>query len=167
MYSVPLAYLLWLISGFGVLGLHRFYLGKIGSGLIWLFTGGLFMFGSIYDFFTLPAQVHEANIREQYRQSLGHQSFYPPHMRTVSSQGPVKKESLERIILRTAKQNNGRTTPSEVALQADIPLETAKKNLDKLAEDGYAELRVTKSGVVVYVFPELSPSDSQGDLEDF
>lgn len=32
----------WILQSFlGVLGLHRFYLGKWISGLVWLFTGGL------------------------------------------------------------------------------------------------------------------------------
>ncbi|MDR1107200.1 MAG: NINE protein, partial [Treponema sp.] len=29
MYSVGIAYLLWFLSGFGALGFHRYYLGKI------------------------------------------------------------------------------------------------------------------------------------------
>jgi len=61
-YSVGIAYLLWFCSGFGALGLHRFYLGKVFTGLLWMFTGGLGMIGSIYDFFTLTGQVREANI---------------------------------------------------------------------------------------------------------
>ena len=33
----------------GYLGIHRFYVGKVGSGIIWFLTGGLFVCGWIYD----------------------------------------------------------------------------------------------------------------------
>ncbi len=54
----------WILQTFlGVFGIHRFYMGKIGSGLIWLLTGGLFFFGWLYDFCTLNEQVDELNRR--------------------------------------------------------------------------------------------------------
>ena len=52
----------WILQTFlGVFGIHRFYLGKIGTGLIWLFTGGLFLIGYLYDYCTLNRQVDERN----------------------------------------------------------------------------------------------------------
>jgi TM2 domain-containing membrane protein YozV len=45
----------------GPLGIHRFYMGKIWTGLLWLFTGGLVGIGWLYDFWTLNGQIDERN----------------------------------------------------------------------------------------------------------
>lgn len=160
MYSTVLAYILWFLSGFGALGFHRFYLNKVPTGILWFLTGGLFMVGSIYDLITLPAQVQEANLRQQYRDAL----FYNKQMQQSvprSVGGKLSKDSIEQIILRTAKRNNGVVSPSEIALEAGIPIEKARKHLEDLAENGYADLRVTKAGVIVFVFPDFNRSGEQ------
>lgn len=52
----------WLLLTFlGYFGIHRFYMGKWLSGLLWLCTGGLFLLGYLYDFWTLNEQVSEVN----------------------------------------------------------------------------------------------------------
>jgi len=45
----------------GPLGIHRFYMGKIWTGLLWLVTGGLFLIGYLYDYCTLNDQIDERN----------------------------------------------------------------------------------------------------------
>ena len=52
----------WLLLTFlGVFGIHRFYLGKWITGIIYLCTGGLFLIGYLYDLWTLNRQISEVN----------------------------------------------------------------------------------------------------------
>ena len=53
------AYLLWLLIFVGFGGIHRFYTGRWITGLIWLFTGGLFLIGQIIDLFLIPGQCDD------------------------------------------------------------------------------------------------------------
>lgn len=52
----------WILLTFlGVFGIHRIYMGKIISGVLYFFTGGLFLVGLVYDFWTLNEQISERN----------------------------------------------------------------------------------------------------------
>jgi len=58
--SKGVAYLLLIFLGW--LGVHRFYLGKVGTGILYFFTLGLLGFGLLYDLFTLGNQVDVYNL---------------------------------------------------------------------------------------------------------
>lgn len=52
----------WLLLTFtGLLGIHRMYMGKWVTGLIYLVSLGLFGIGYIYDLWTLNEQISEIN----------------------------------------------------------------------------------------------------------
>lgn len=52
----------WILLTFlGTFGVHRFYMGKWGTGLLYLCTLGLFLVGVLYDYWTLNSQVSELN----------------------------------------------------------------------------------------------------------
>lgn len=65
MKSKSTAFILWLF--FGLFGGHRFYLGKIGSGILFWLTGGVFLIGWILDLFKLGIMVDEYNARYMAR----------------------------------------------------------------------------------------------------
>ncbi len=175
MYSTTLAYLLWFIGGFGTLGFHRFYLGKFGTGILYFLTGGLAFIGSLYDFFTMPMQVRDANLEMRYRRALDSGISRDARMddlrddfrRETRSVREIGGDSIERVILRTAKKNNGLATPAEVALEGNISLDEAKKHLEQLVSRGFAEVRVSKSGNLVYMFQDFATDDTENKLEDF
>lgn len=172
MYSTGIAYFLWLISGVGALGFHRFYLGKFGTGLLYMVTGGLGGIGSFYDLLTLPIQVREANLRLAYREAINDRYAHrQPRQFTsdfkISMRDEIKKDSLERVILKTAKENQGIVTPSVVAIESGMSIDQAKNALEKLVSKGHADIRVSKNGSMVYFFQEFLKGTSHPDLEDF
>lgn len=59
--SGPIDYsLAWLFLTFvGVFGIHRMYMDKWLTGILYFFTGGLLGFGVLYDFWTLNGQISQ------------------------------------------------------------------------------------------------------------
>ena len=52
----------WVLLTFlGIFGVHRMYLGKWLSGLVYLLTGGIFLLGVLYDYWTLNGQIDAIN----------------------------------------------------------------------------------------------------------
>lgn len=164
-YSIPVAYVLWLVSGFGALGLHRFYMGKTGTGILWLCTGGLGGLGCLYDLITMPKQVEQANLRASLEATvtLASQGLAVQATRGLPLAQPDKPET---VALRVARKNAGPVSPGELALEANLGVEESRKVLDRLVSSGVAELRVRNSGVIVYFFPEFAAGkdDSYVDL---
>jgi TM2 domain-containing membrane protein YozV len=146
-YSVGVAYLLWLCLG--PIGAHRFYLGKVGSGLLYLCTGGLLGIGWLIDGFRIPSLVRDANLRAGYQAAL-------TNGQARRQAEPVRaRETIERTSLRTARRNGGTITPGEIAIEGDWTIEEAQRALEKLAAAGHAEMRIRESGVIDYHFAEF------------
>ena len=111
-----IAYILWAL--FGLMGVHRFYLGKIGTGLLWFFTAGLLGFGWLIDGFTLSNQVDVVNFKRQGLLNNNQapqviNNFHQPQPASLMGQQapkepptqskPSPKEELETLIKRLRK----------------------------------------------------------------
>lgn len=57
--SGPVDYTIaWVLLTFlGLLGIHRMYMGKWLTGIVYLLSGGIFGLGYLYDFWTLNDQI--------------------------------------------------------------------------------------------------------------
>jgi TM2 domain-containing membrane protein YozV len=60
MKSKGVAYVLWFFIG--IFSAHRFYLGKVGTGILYLLTGQLFGIGWFIDLFILGGMVEKYNL---------------------------------------------------------------------------------------------------------
>ncbi len=61
MCTTATARILWFVGLLGICGLHRLSTGRVGPGLLWLFTFGLLGLGQLADVGQLGAMVRAAN----------------------------------------------------------------------------------------------------------
>jgi TM2 domain-containing membrane protein YozV len=146
MKSKGIAYLLWLFCG--ILGGHKFYLGRPFMGLLYLFTGGFFFIGWIVDFFTLGHQVDTANAIEH-----AYGAFDRPIIvnNGWGGRADMSGYSAEKQILMLSREYPVLDVRQVVAATS-LDLEEAESALNKLSEKGIARLRVDMDGKSSYDF---------------
>ena len=80
---------------------------------------------------------------------------------------PADEAERERRVLRLAEQEHGRVTVPEVAARCGMTFEEAKTALDRLVLHQVAEIQVTASGVLVYVFRGFLSDKDKAGATDF
>lgn len=59
--------LTWILLTFlGIFGAHRLYMGKWITAIIYFLTGGLFLLGVLYDYWTLNEQISTRNMQREW-----------------------------------------------------------------------------------------------------
>jgi len=161
-YSTGLSYGLWCAGLAGACGIHRFYLGKVGTGVIWLLTFGLLGVGQILDLFRMKSLVKDANIRE---------GRVPHPFQLARAQAAVGQAAIgagepgrklaaplnvRQQLLKAAMSNGGEITVSQGVMATGRSFEEIESVLNKMTDKGYVDVdNAPGSGVVVYRFPEL------------
>jgi Fe2+ or Zn2+ uptake regulation protein len=165
--SKAVAYLLLIFLG--IFGAHRFYLEKIGTGILYLFTGGLLGIGVLVDLFTLSGQVDTYNALHRPVQASAPQSqtvivnvagpaaVIPPvesAMRTISDE--PKTAIAEGLTAREQILSLSMKTPvlsvREIVAETRLGLDEVETSLKEFAEKGIAKEQVDSNGKTKYDF---------------
>jgi len=138
-----ISYGLWAGWLFGFAGLHRLYLGKYGTGFLWLFTWGLVGIGQLYDLITMRRQVDEANLLEEARARRAQEQSRP-------------SRTPQQLLLDAAMREGGKLTVTQAAMITGYSFQQAEQLLREMVASGYVDVgNEPESGVIVYLFPEL------------
>ncbi len=145
------AFITWLACVFGLCGIHRFYLKKPFTGLLYLFTFGLFGIGQLIDLFRLRELVELENHRVRRLPAR------PRRLRLPPARKADLEEKMRRELLSAANQNGGYLSVSQGVLATGRPFAEVEKALDKMAVSGFVDIdNDPNSGAVVYTFGELA-----------
>jgi len=149
------AYLLWCGWMIGLAGLHRIYLGRYGTGFLYLFTWGLFGIGQAIDLFTIPRMVEDENNRALLHDLGGAQAL--AGMRGPAAlpgrRAPRTTEELQVSLAQAADQHGGSLTVAQAVAATGRSFKDVEKELNRMVVDGYVEVDNDEdTGVLVYRF---------------
>ncbi|MEH1907198.1 MAG: TM2 domain-containing protein [Nostoc sp.] len=151
-----ISYILCAVGFFGVGGLHRFYNGKIGTGLLWLLTGGVFGIGQIVDLFFIPNMVDE--YEHKLRLKAGVSPFgVPLNQAVVASQlhQPTGNELMIKLI-EAAESKGGVLTVTQGVKFTGASFTEVEATLKDMYKSGYVKIdNDPNTGAVTYYFHEL------------
>lgn len=155
-------YILWLV-GFilgtsirPLKGLHRFYNGKIITGVLWMIpvVGDI---GSLVDLFLIPRLVddYETKARSKLGLSESGVPMAPQAAVTQTLPPPTRDQQIVKL-LKAAHARGGQLSVTQAVMDTSIGFEEVEKLLGEMMKSGYATIdNDAKTGVVVYRFVEM------------
>ena len=150
------SYLLCGAGFFGIGGLHRLYNGKIGTGLLWLCTGGLFYIGQVVDLVIIPNMVDEYEQKLRLKAGVSSAGI-PMNERIFISQvhQPNGKPLIVKLI-EAAEDNGGSLTVTQGVKATGASLVEVETMLKEMLQSNHVRIGNNPiSGVVTYYFDEL------------
>lgn len=165
MNKVGTAYVLWLGGLVGLAGLHRLYNGEIRTGLIWLFSFGLFGFGQLADLIFIPRMVENHNAKLLNPQgvsglsALSHQAAIQRVLEQPNSVTLIPQFARNQAIvdlIQAAETKGGKLSVTQGVLATGLGFNEVEAMLQEMLRTGYVEIgNDPETGVVIYDFKEL------------
>jgi len=149
------AYLLWCGWMIGMGGLHRIYLGRYGTGFLYLFTWGLFGIGQVIDLFQMGRMVEDENNRLLIREMGGAEAIAAAASPRglLARRAPRNTEEFQVSLAQAADQHRGQLTVSEAVAATGRSFKDVEKELNRMVVNGYIEVdNDEETGVLIYKF---------------
>lgn len=156
MNKVGSAYILWLGCLLQLHGLHRIYNGKIGTGLLWMCTLGLFGVGQLLDLLLIPNMVEDYNTKLRAR--IGVSAAGVPLSQSIVATAVVKpsRDQLMVLLLKAAAAHNGKLSVTQGVMDTGASFAEVEATLKEMVISGYVGVdNHPDTGVVIYNFLEL------------
>jgi TM2 domain-containing membrane protein YozV len=150
------SYLLCAVGFFGIGGLHRLYNGKILTGFLWLFSGGLFGIGQFVDLFLIPQMVED--YEQQLRAKAGLSSYGVPLNQPVVSTSTYRPTANQLTVklIEAAEKNGGSLTVTQGVKATGVSFAEVEKSLKDMYKSGYVRIDNDPiTGAVTYHFHEI------------
>ena len=155
-----IAYLLWFLCLLGVCGAHRFYVGEIGWGVVYLVTFGFCGVGQFIDLFTIPGMVRRRNLVDRAlsedlkNDAIRNATMIISGIRTAndvtinqSNQNNIEKAILD--LLEDSKQ----LSIGRITAMSDQPYTEVRKKLKELVTNGVLKETISGDGTTLYYLP--------------
>ncbi|MBH8573307.1 TM2 domain-containing protein [Nostocaceae cyanobacterium CENA369] len=153
---ILVSYILCAVGFMGIGGLHRLYNGKIGTGLLWLCTGGLLYVGQFVDLFLVSNMVddYELNLRAKAGLSpLG----VPLNKAAIATQvyRPTGNQLMVKLI-EVAETRGGSLTVTQGVKATGASFAEIEATLKEMYKSGYVKIDNDPiTGAVTYHFHDL------------
>lgn len=140
----------------GLGGLHRLYNGKIGTGLLWCLTLGLFGVGQFVDLFLIPGMVEERDLKVRSRLGLSPNGVPVNPAAIAATVIHPAYNKLKLKVLKAARDKGGKISVTQAVLDTGADFAEVETVLKQMVKSGYATVdNHPITGVVIYRFLEL------------